>query len=79
MLDPIPSLDKIFSIISQQERDMNLTNLPTPPVVAVQSVLSSQGRGKRYSKHGQARRCTHYGQNNHTGDTCFANHGPPPG
>jgi hypothetical protein len=58
---------------------MNLTNLPTPPVVAVQSVLSSQGHGKGYSKQGQAQRCTHCGRNNHTVDTCFAKHSLPPG
>ncbi|XP_006582509.1 uncharacterized protein [Glycine max] len=84
MLDPLPSLDKVFSIIIQQERHMNLAILPTPTVVLVVQpapsfTTASPGRGRGYSKQGQSRHCTHCGKNNHTVDTCFAKHGYPPG
>lgn len=33
MLDPIPLLDKVLSIVTKQERHMNLEILPNPPTV----------------------------------------------
>jgi len=85
MLDPLPCLDKVFSVILQQERHLNIGILPNPTALAVQALpTSSHDRGKgsfkpSFFKQGHARKCTHCGRTNHIVDTCFAKHGFSPG
>lgn len=85
MLDPLPSLDQVFSMILQQERQLHVGVLPTPTLLTAQAPPNaSQGRGKapfkfNFVKQGHARLCTHCNRTNHIIDTCFLKHGFPPG
>ncbi|CAI8618706.1 unnamed protein product [Vicia faba] len=95
LLDPLPSLDKAFSMVLGQKR--RSTNIPAEspdlPLLAMQfqpsnnyggarrNGSSSRGRGRSFSGHGASSQCicTHCGRNNHTIDTCFMKHDYPPG
>lgn len=74
-LDPLPSLDRVFSMILQQERQLHVGVLPTPIAFTAQAPSNtSQGRSKapfRFNsiKQGHARLCTHCNRTNHTIDT----------
>lgn len=90
LLDPLPSLDKTFSMILGQEcrtaistpsdnPSMAITGQPTNNGVA-HSSSSFHGCGCFKTGRGSSQRiCTHCGRNNHTADTYFMNHGYPPG
>ncbi|CAJ2665884.1 unnamed protein product [Trifolium pratense] len=85
MLDPLPNLDKVFSVILQQERNLNIGIVPNPTALAIQAPPTSfHGRGKGSSrpnsyKQGHARQCTHCERSNQVVENCFVKHGLPPG
>lgn len=95
MMNPLPDIDKTFSLVMQQEREMNNVISAVIPVVGnteesitlnvshdAQPKKSNSYRGKYQGtagSRGQNRVCTHCGRNNHTIDTCFIKHGYPLG
>ncbi|XP_050890758.1 uncharacterized protein LOC127096199 [Lathyrus oleraceus] len=95
MINPLPDIDKTFSLVIQQERETNHATFAVLPVVGnteesialnvshdAQPNKSNSYRGKYQGaagSRGQNRVCTHCGRNNHTIDTCFIKHGYPPG
>lgn len=95
MMNPLPDIDKTFSLVIQQEREMNHANPAVIPSIDnseesialsvshdVQPNKFNSYKGKYQgtaSSRGQNRVCTHCGRNNHTIDTCFIKHGYPPG
>ncbi|XP_050913675.1 uncharacterized protein LOC127128420 [Lathyrus oleraceus] len=95
MMNPLPDIDKTFSLVIQQEREMNHANPVVIPSIGnneesialsvshdVQPNKFNSYRGKYQGttgSRGQNRVCTHCGRNNHTIDTCFIKHGYPPG
>ncbi|XP_058773496.1 uncharacterized protein LOC131647643 [Vicia villosa] len=90
LLEPIPSLEKTFSMVLGQERrshvplsdstDISSMAMAFHPTTAFGGA-SSRGRGR--TSPGRCnfppRTCTHCGRHNHTVDTCFMKHGYPPG
>ncbi|XP_058784845.1 uncharacterized protein LOC131659708 [Vicia villosa] len=91
MMSPLPSLDKAFSLIIQQERELNHSSStqvqasanPEELTTACQAQAcygSSNAKHGNYTKgRGSTRVCTHCGRSNHTVETCFLKHGYPPG
>lgn len=69
MLDPVPNLDKVFSMIFQQERHLNIGVLPTPSLLNVQA-LNSASQGYKHQ-------CARCGCTNPTVYTGFIKHGFP--
>ncbi|XP_058746040.1 uncharacterized protein LOC131618902 [Vicia villosa] len=95
MMNPLPDIDKAFSLVIQQEREMNYAISVVAPVAgnADESIalnVSQDAQSNKTYPHkgkyqgvagarGSNRICTHCGRTNHTVDTCFIKHGYPPG
>lgn len=95
MMNPLPDIGKTFSLVIQQEREMNNVISAVLPVVSnpeesialnvshdAQPNKSNSYRGKYQGaagSRGQNRVYTHYGRNNHTIDTYFIKHWYAPG
>ncbi|KAK4260423.1 hypothetical protein QN277_003540 [Acacia crassicarpa] len=76
LMDPLPTVNKAFSLVVQQERDLMgtmepsicLTHTDTTPKPAYQPHSVSN-----------AKVCTYCGKPRHTIETCYKKHGYPPG
>lgn len=95
MMNPLPDIDKTFSLVIQQEREMNhATSVVLPGVgnneESIALNVSHDAQPNKFNSYrgkyqgaagsrGQNRVCTHCGRNNHIIDTCFIKHGYPPG
>jgi hypothetical protein len=71
LMDPLPPMNKVFSLVLQHERQM------TP--IDDSKVLLNAAKGKApYPSKPSSRTCTFCGRGNHTVDNCFQKHGLPP-
>jgi len=82
LLDPLPSLNKVYSLVVQEESDnASLTTLSVPEDSSIQvnagDTRKPQGRGKSFSQHKPPRLCTFCNRTNHTVDFCYMKHGYP--
>ena len=87
LMDPIPSLSKIYSLKIQEETQRSIPNAPvvkvdsivlaakvsTDQVNHVTNLVNSGGKGKDRPV------CTHCGKTGHTVDKCYKLHGFPLG
>jgi len=85
LMDPLPPMNKIFSMVLQHERQGNFAS-PSEDSVLINYADSKKFKGNSYgksysqgfnSKNG-ARVCTFCGRSNHTVETCWKKHGVPP-
>jgi len=66
MMDPLPSIAKVFSYVVQQERHINISDLMgNTSLINAASLLPSKS-------------CTYCGKDNHTVDRCYRKNGFPP-
>jgi len=81
-MDPLPSLNKVFSLVIQDESN----NAFVPAMVTLEyssvsinayDARKSQGRGKGAYNKPPTRHCTFCNKNNHTVDFCYQKHGFP--
>lgn len=78
LLDPLPNISRVYSLIAQQE-------IHTPPASSIASIVlyannpNSNGRGESRGPSKSTMMCTNCHKTNHTGDTCYFKHGFPPG
>jgi hypothetical protein len=84
VLDPLPTINKVYSLVIQEESNNSSLILIDEPVSAINasnafpSSNKSQWRGRGYSSGPKPpRHCTFCGRNNHTIDYCYAKHGYP--
>ncbi|KAK2406745.1 putative mitochondrial protein [Trifolium repens] len=71
LMDPLPPLNKVFSMVIQHERQGNF------PSSDDSKILLNAAKSMANPKAG-ARVCTYCGKDNHTIDNCFKKHGLPP-
>ncbi|KAK2451623.1 putative mitochondrial protein [Trifolium repens] len=71
LMDPLPPLNKVFSMVIQHERQGNF------PSNDDSKILLNAAKFKANSKSG-TRVCTFCGRDNHTVDNCYKKHGLPP-
>ncbi|KAK2451363.1 hypothetical protein QL285_010424 [Trifolium repens] len=71
LMDPLPPLNKVFSMVIQHERQGNF------PSSDDSKILLNAAKSKVNPKV-VARVCTYCGKDNHTIDNCFKKHGLPP-
>lgn len=78
LMDPLPTMNKIFSMVIQHERQLQLP-IPHDEAQTLINVADSKRFGARNNafKHG-VRICTFCGKTNHTVENCFKKHGVPP-
>ena len=82
ILDPIPSLNKVYSLVVQEEsNNASLSSLSASDDSSFQINASEpknlKGRGKKISQPKLARLCTFCNRTNHTVDFCYLKHGYP--
>ncbi|KAL5553907.1 hypothetical protein UlMin_041308 [Ulmus minor] len=76
MIEPLPSINKIFSLVIQEERQRSLNSCSVLPLSATYGVNSSNynvSKGRR-----EKPICTYCGYYGHTVDKCYKKHGYPP-
>ncbi|XP_050890949.1 uncharacterized protein LOC127096421 [Lathyrus oleraceus] len=78
LMDPFPTMNKIFSMVIQHERQIQLP-IPNDESQTLINVADSKRFGARNNafKHG-VRVFTFCGKTNHTVENCFKKHGVPP-
>lgn len=91
LMDPLPSIDKVYSMLTQQERQMN-PHLEESRVLANFSDANSQGRGnggrgnsgrgnygggRNQGGRGKRKICTYCNKVGHMVDTCYKKHSYP--
>ncbi|XP_057457155.1 uncharacterized protein LOC130748077 [Lotus japonicus] len=91
LMDPLPALNKVFSLVVQQERQIFGEQGTLSQALAVagrggrnfrnnnarNSGFNAAGRGS-YGRGKGIKICSHCGIPGHTVDTCYKKHGPPP-
>jgi len=77
MMDPLPSINRVYALVIQEENNNNFVASSVEEQISLvhgsDSRNSSQGRGRGYSS-GPISFC---GRSNHTVDYCYAKHGHP--
>ena len=95
LMDPLPPINKVFSLISQEEhqRKLGVTSGSNSANSMAFAVKSNTGQRTGYNKstghnlmdnNGRTQRrerpfCTHCNYHGHTVETCYKIHGYPPG
>jgi len=85
-MDPLPSLNKGFSFVIQQERQIfgdKSKAMITTSGRGYKNSATTYGRGSGYERESYGRGsiskvCSHCGKTGHTIDTCYRKHGFPP-
>ncbi|XP_058755070.1 uncharacterized protein LOC131628223 [Vicia villosa] len=75
-LDPLPTLNKFFSMVIQHERQT--TPIPAPVDEESKVLINTADQRKPPFKKYRQKVCTFYGKLGHTVDTCYRKHGVPP-
>jgi hypothetical protein len=80
LIDPLPSITKIFSMVIQFERQNCTPNLDDSKALVNASVSKnpSSGNGRSNSCNGSKRYCTYCHKSNHFVENCFLKNGVPP-
>jgi hypothetical protein len=81
LLDPLPSITKIFSMVLQFERQNVSPILDDSKALVNASDSRSHGYGNGKSNSyasGSNRKCTYCHKSNHVVENCFKKHGVPP-
>ena len=83
LMDPIPSVDKVYSLLVQDERQRSVGHSNNGPFVestALAAKTMNFGSGSKTFKKGKERpTCSHCGLLGHTVEKCYKIHGYPPG
>jgi hypothetical protein len=91
LMNPLPAINRIFSMVLQHERQYNSTHLDESKVlVNANDARRSQGRGRGSTSNGsyqgnrsnsygaKNRECSFCGKTNHIVENCYRKHGFPP-
>lgn len=76
LMEPLPVTNKVFSLVSQEERDRSIGASSQSAAEVVFTTKGSTEKGKNAKKDRPL--CTHSGIARHTMDKCFKFHGYPP-
>nr|CAN59936.1 hypothetical protein VITISV_001878 [Vitis vinifera] len=84
LMEPTPLLNKVFSLVVQEERQRSLTTSNSPAFTApVSSRFQAASRASSPTNSSRSRKdrplCTHCNILGHTVDQCYKIHGYPPG
>ena len=85
LMDPIPFLSKVYSLLIQEETQRAVTNPSTVKVDSTALVTKIPNLGNNFVGNGPSTKgkekpiCTHCGKTSHIADKCYRLHGFPPG
>src|ERR1044072_3486766 len=75
-IEPFPTLNKVFSLVNQHERQYGMSDSESSQVLANSA---KPLRGKNYNTKSSDKVCTHCGRSGHTIEVCYRKHGFPQG
>ena len=82
-MEPLPSINKVYSLLIQEERQRNVGNsnvhIESTALVVKGSNSNSSFSGGKTSRGKDRPICSHCGKLGHTMEKCFKLHGFPPG
>ncbi|KAF5480412.1 hypothetical protein F2P56_001165 [Juglans regia] len=84
LLDPLPSMNQVFSLVVQEEkqREIKINSAPSFDSVAAMTTKIAKN-GNAFNRQSGTRKerpiCSHCGYAGHTSDKCYRIHGFPPG
>ncbi|XP_040950991.1 uncharacterized protein [Gossypium hirsutum] len=78
LIDPLPTINKAFSLVIQQERHL-LAASSSQLFVSNTLRQHPSSRKSQPKSASDSRQCTFCGKSRHTVDTCYEKHGYPPG
>ena len=82
-MDPMPNIDRVFSLIRQEERQRSIGKLSVPYVQSTALLCNTDAARSISAKQGFQKRdkptCSHCGLVGHTMEKCYKLHGYPPG
>jgi hypothetical protein len=78
LLDPLPPMTKIFSMVLQFERQNCVVNLDDSKALVNAADGKSHGANRSNSSTGTKRYCTYCHKSNHFVENCFQKNGVPP-
>jgi hypothetical protein len=83
LMDPMPHIDKVFSLLRQEERQRAIGQISLPHVESIALLCKSDSARPNQPKQGFQKKdkptCTHCGYIGHTMDKCYKLHGYPLG
>uniref|UniRef100_A0A2N9IZ24 Retrotransposon Copia-like N-terminal domain-containing protein n=1 Tax=Fagus sylvatica TaxID=28930 RepID=A0A2N9IZ24_FAGSY len=83
LMDPMPNIDRVFSLIRQEERQRSIGQLNVPYVQSTALLCNNDTARSASPKPGIQKRdkptCSHYGLIGYTMEKCYKLHGYPPG
>jgi hypothetical protein len=83
LMDPISHIDKVFSLLRQEERQRSIGQISLPRVESTALLCKSDSVRPYRPKQGYQKKdkptCTHCGYIGHTMDKCYKLYGYPPG
>nr|KYP60757.1 Retrovirus-related Pol polyprotein from transposon TNT 1-94 [Cajanus cajan] len=79
LMDPLPSVQKVFSMLLQQEREFHGTNDNQVLAVTSNNERNNYKGSKTFkrNKDYNTKVCSHCGRIGHLVDSCYKKHGPP--
>ncbi|CAN1806982.1 hypothetical protein LINPERHAP1_LOCUS24866 [Linum perenne] len=78
LLEPLPSLNKVFAMMIQQERDIGVHTQPTGEFLAKSSSQGLAPRPPTFKKQGKRLVCSYCWFVGHTVEVCYKKNGYPP-
>ncbi|XP_041995781.1 uncharacterized protein LOC121745905 [Salvia splendens] len=75
---PMPSLSKVFSLVSQEERQRTIDGNASSTSIVTPSMSEQLYSANATQSYNRSTICSHCGKTNHTVDKCFVLHGFPP-
>ncbi|XP_022145891.1 uncharacterized protein LOC111015239 [Momordica charantia] len=81
LMDPIPPMNKVFSLLIQEERQraIGTINPPLPSMAMAVAEISKRNSATQFRRKDNRSFCTHCGLRGHVIDKCYKLHGYPPG
>ena len=75
LLDPLLDINRVFSLIVQQECQMSKDMEEESEVLSNVNVRAKKVFAKNNSNTGKGKMCSHYGKGGHTVEVCYKKHG----
>ncbi|MCI36223.1 hypothetical protein A2U01_0057445, partial [Trifolium medium] len=72
-MDPLPPINKVFSMVLQHERQGNFQEADDSKILVNAAKFGKSSSGSKSS-----RNCSYCGKDNHVVENCFKKHGVPP-
>ncbi|WVZ26235.1 hypothetical protein V8G54_004779 [Vigna mungo] len=90
LMDPLPPISHVFSMVVQQERQHLLSHGEEEPNAVINSGFTSSGKGRNSqvpprgptsnnTRNASNKKCVYCHRTGHTIETCYGKHGYPPG